>query len=139
MPIPRICPERSIKDEIARISNKPVPPLLSLVVDSLSIHNLNCHIMNIIKQLSVLLVVLCIVEASAQDTIYYKLPGGTSFSGYGTASYRVQTADSIGFKIMEYNSEGELLREGHSSRQDTLLCEGLFRYYNDSILVSEGY
>jgi len=94
--------------------------------------------MNFAKYLFILTVILIMHEASAQDTTYHKLTGDNNFLGSVMDTYRVQTADSLGYKIMEYSKSGELLMEGHSTRRDTLFREGLFRYYKDSLPVSEG-
>jgi TonB family protein len=94
--------------------------------------------MNFARYLFILTVILSMQEASAQDTTYHKTLSNNSFIGYVVDTYRVQTADSLGFKIMEYSKSGELLMEGHSTRRDTLFREGLFRYYKDSLPVSEG-
>jgi TonB family protein len=93
--------------------------------------------MKIFKYLFILSFILFIHEASAQDTIYHKTSGSKNFSGYALDTYRVQTADSLGFKVMEYSTAGELLMEGHSTKRDTLFREGLFRYYMEGLLVSE--
>lgn len=94
--------------------------------------------MNFYKPLLILPVILFLHEASAQDTTFHKTLSNNHFIGVVMDTYRVQTTDSLGYKIMEYSTGGELLMEGHSTERDTLLREGLFRYYRDGVLVSEG-
>lgn len=93
---------------------------------------------NFHKFLFILPVILFIREACAQDTTYHKTLSNNNFIGYVIDTYRVQTADSLGYKIMEYSTGRELLMEGHSTKRDTLFREGLFRYYREGVLVSEG-
>ncbi len=94
--------------------------------------------MNFPRYLYILAVILMMLEASAQDTTYHKVLSNNNFIGYIIDTYRVQTAENPGYKIMEYSTAGELLMEGHSTMRDTLFREGLFRFYRDSTLTSEG-
>jgi TonB family protein len=92
----------------------------------------------IIKGLLSITTFLCFLSASGQDTIFFDSLW-LKTTKESALFYRLITRDSVGFRFDDYYITGIVQMTGHSLSSDSLIKEGLFRYYfKDGKLSSEG-